>query len=42
LKELYRVFQKEIYNDIPNVAGVELWIVCTPLSANVFVILATQ
>jgi hypothetical protein len=33
---VYRVFQKELCN------GVERWIVCTPLSVNVFVTLATQ
>jgi hypothetical protein len=38
------VFQKELYNIIPNVCiqGVERWIICTPLSGNVFVTLATQ
>jgi hypothetical protein len=37
---LYKVFKKELYNDIFE--GVERWIVCTPLSTKVFVTLATQ
>jgi hypothetical protein len=56
------MFQKELYNGIPNVTewrvllkrlhlnsyklsilqGVQRWIVCTPLSVNVLVTLATQ
>jgi hypothetical protein len=42
----YRVFQKELYNGIPNVTvwrvlrkRLERWIVCTPLSGNFFVTL---
>jgi hypothetical protein len=38
----YRVFQKELYNGIPDVTGVERWIVCTPLSVNFSVTLATK
>jgi hypothetical protein len=36
------VFQKELYNGIPNVQGVDRWIVCTPLNVNIFVTFATE
>jgi hypothetical protein len=46
LRKSYSVFQKELYNCIPNVT---LWRVlrkrlhvCTPVSVNVFITLATQ
>jgi hypothetical protein len=52
LEELYRVFEEELYIRIPHyipkayklsiIQGVERWIVCTPLSVNVFVTFATQ
>jgi hypothetical protein len=58
---LYRIFQKKIYNDIPNVnvwralrkglqlkeyklplfQDIEQWLVCTPLTVNFFVKIAT-
>jgi hypothetical protein len=38
-KRNFTVFQTELYNRILNV---ERWIVCMPLSVNVFATLATQ
>jgi hypothetical protein len=40
--QLYRVFQQELYSHIPNVTYKHRWIVCTPLSLNIFVTLASQ
>jgi hypothetical protein len=38
------VFHKKLYNGIPKitVSRLERWILCTPLSVNVFVTFATQ
>jgi hypothetical protein len=44
--DIYRMFQKELYNGIEDVTVWRVlrkrWTVCTPLSVNVFVTPATQ